>query len=429
MIKKIISSLCCSLLITNGYTDTHPDLSELIQKNREQANFAGVLKQLQDNRATYQDEPLLYYSSLADYESFLGLYKQALVHDDQSSNDDISTQTIGKSAFEKYQFKNAKEVILQESQSHQIIFINEAHHSPQHRAFTLSLLQDLYNQGFRYLAAETFDETDDEVNQRGYPLALKTGYYTDEPIYGELVRAARKIGYQIIAYEDTSAHCDPLDIQSAADCIDLRERGQAKKLYDKVIKSHPNAKLLVHAGYGHIAKLGFRHFTPMAVYFEQLTGISPYSIDQTTMSEHSHPDKENAIYKEIVNSGKLKSSGILFNEEGALWSPFGPEKFYDLIVFHPRTVYKNNRPTWLFHIEGRIPLVIPSKICKNTFPCVIEAFNQNETVESVPIDRFLITKKQSITLALMPGIYMIRTKNVEGEVLSAKQITVIKKRA
>lgn len=69
-------------------------------------------------------------------------------------------------------------------------------------------------------------------------------------------------------------------------------------------------------------------------------------------------------------------------------------------------------------MEQRKPFTVSSKLCKNDFPCVIEAFKQNEGTDSVPIDRFLITKKQPISLALMPGTYIIRTRNVLGEILS-----------
>ena len=38
-----------------------------------------------------------------------------------------------------------------------VIMLNEAYAKPFHRAFALSLLGDLYRQGFRYLAMEMLD--------------------------------------------------------------------------------------------------------------------------------------------------------------------------------------------------------------------------------------------------------------------------------
>lgn len=416
--KRLCWCFAFLFFITNAYA-SNADIQELIQHNRQQANYLGVLKQLRENRATYESSPIIYYGLLADYESFLGLHEKALTHEDMALNVGISTKSSqSKFVIEEHQLKNAKDAILEASKMHQVIFINEAHHSPRHRAFTLSLLQDLYNQGFRYFAAETFDETDHDVNQRGYPLSLKTGYYTDEPIYGELVREARKIGYQIIAYEDYSSNCDPFHDSSPEYCMNLREEGQAKNLYERVFKIEPNAKLLVHAGWGHIAKQEGDGWVPMAIYFERLTGIEPFSIDQTIMSEHSHREYENTIFKQIAESGQLKENSILLNRDGSTWLPLEKGNPYDLIVFQPRTIYKNHRPAWLFEIEQRKQFTVSGEICKNVFPCVIEAFKQNEGTDSVPIDRFLITKKQPISVALMSGTYIIRAKNEFGEILS-----------
>ncbi|MBC3784187.1 hypothetical protein [Spirosoma utsteinense] len=69
-----------------------------------------------------------------------------------------------------------------------------------HRAFTTSPLKDLYQGGFRYLGAETLNSRDSTLNQRRYPL-IRSGYYTREPQYGNLIREALQLGYQLVAYE------------------------------------------------------------------------------------------------------------------------------------------------------------------------------------------------------------------------------------
>ena len=129
--KRLCWCFAFLFFITNAYA-SNADIQELIQHNRQQANYLGVLKQLRENRATYESSPIIYYGLLADYESFLGLHEKALTHEDMALNVGISTKSSqSKFVIEEHQLKNAKDAILEASKMHQVIFINEAHHSPR----------------------------------------------------------------------------------------------------------------------------------------------------------------------------------------------------------------------------------------------------------------------------------------------------------
>ena len=54
---------------------------------------------------------------------------------------------------------NARNYILERSESAQILIINEAHHVAKHRTFTRSLLKGLYEKGYRYRGLEALFET------------------------------------------------------------------------------------------------------------------------------------------------------------------------------------------------------------------------------------------------------------------------------
>ncbi len=360
-----------------------------------------------------------YFDLLAVFESFLGMHREALEDDDLVNGERNPFDEI---IDERYKLRNAKNMIIDASKSHPVIFINEAHHSPQHRAFTLELLQSLYDNGFRYFAAEALDMTDIGLNVRGYPLSQKTGLLTNEPMYGELIRAAQKIGFTVVAYE-SMPDCNPWK-ESPEKCQNLRGEGQAKNLYDSVFKRDPSAKLLVHAGFGHIAKKGVGGWIPMAVYFEQLTGISPFSIDQTIMREHSARNYENSIFKQITGSGRLKNTSVIVSNDEHLWLG-GNEGIYDLILFHPRTIYQNKRPSWLFHSEHRIKWPVATTRCKGKFPCVIEALLYREDLNSVPIDRVVVSSmEERPVLALLPGKYFFRTIDKRRNLLSLTKESV-----
>ena len=422
--KMINISFLCFIIQSQAFANGAQDIIDLIQDNMSKGNHLGVLAQLQENRSTYSNSSsrMFFFDYLACYESFLGLNKKALKHIDAWNNTQSEQTFID---IDKIKLTNAKQVIVDAGKTHQVIFINEEHHVSQHRAFTLSLLQDLYHQGYRYFAAEALEPDDSTLNARGYPVSQKSGFLINEPMYGELIRAARKMGYTIIAY-DMNPECDAYG-DSPWTCINKREEGQAKNLYDQILKNDPTAKLLVHAGRGHIAKKESDGWIPMAVYFENITGIRPYSVDQTYMREHGTRLYEDTIYRAIADTGLLNAPSVIVDENNANWLPSALDGVYDLIVFHPRTVYKNNRPGWLFDTEQRKTFDVSNERCKGEFPCVVEALIEQEGLESVPLDRLFIpsSRKRSSRLALIPGgRYIIRASNKQGATLSLEHIVM-----
>ncbi len=57
-----------------------------------------------------------------------------------------------------FQPENAVDVIARESEKTRIIIWGEEHHLPQTRCLYEMLLRRLWDRGYRYLAAETFDD-------------------------------------------------------------------------------------------------------------------------------------------------------------------------------------------------------------------------------------------------------------------------------
>ena len=303
-------------------------------------NYLAPLEALRSMRERYAASPRwhsLYFQDLAAQESFVGNDAEAIADFDlaQPPDDDLTNvdAEAAVKALDGYQPTDARQAILNLAKTHRVIFINEAHHVPMGRAFTLSLLPGLYAQGFRYFAAETLDEKDTQLQQRGYP-AQKTGYYTQEPTFGDLVRTALKLGFKVVPYE---YHLKPSQsiAESANPFADeyLRERGEAQNLYSRIFKHDPHAKILLYAGYGHIAKKtdtvtwtagdlgaktsGSATFVPMAVYFERLSGLVPLSISQSSLYPHSAPAYESLLYRHIVSQNLVKDAPVVFrNAQG-----------------------------------------------------------------------------------------------------------------
>jgi hypothetical protein len=156
----------------------------------------------------------------------------------------------------------AWDTILVQAQHRQLVMFNEEHTQPRGRWLVGSLLPALYQQGFRYLALEGLEAADSAgLRQRGYPVAA-SGFYTNEPHFGNLIREARQLGFHLVAYDAIGAE---------------RERDQARHLLAATLG--PQARVVVLAGHSHINENSATQ--SMATWVRKLSGIDPLTIEQT----------------------------------------------------------------------------------------------------------------------------------------------------
>jgi hypothetical protein len=207
--------------------------------------------------------------------------------------------------------------ILEEAGRQKVVMINESHYDWRHRYFVTLLLDSLFKKGYRYLCMEVLSNEDD-INKRKFPTS-EDGFYIKEPFMANLARTALNIGYQLIAYEDTTDRVDENLFNSP---IDKREYNQALNLY-RHYKKDTAAKWLVYAGYSHINKLQFSttESSTMAKYFSELSHVNPYSINQSTYCDiystkvpiDSSGSDENYYYlrnSQVADSILLKQSDL-----------------------------------------------------------------------------------------------------------------------
>ena len=192
-------------------------------------------------------------------------------------------------SFAQFKASNAVKYILNRAKEHQVVIINEGHHMPQHRVFTTQLLDGLKKQGFKHLGLETYyasAKSDSILQTNGYP-TLKSGYYTKEPQFGNLVRVAHDKGFKVFGYE-SEGHADGKE----------REINQAKNI-QAYLEKHPNEKVLIHCGFdhGYEGDLSSKWERAMAGRLTEFTNIDPLTINQTLYSERSQRDFENPIYQ------------------------------------------------------------------------------------------------------------------------------------
>lgn len=197
----------------------------------------------------------VFYNRFAELLAFAGDHTMAAVYQ-QKSYDTISGRIIEEiedtiSKLRNIQYIPAKEAIISIASHYRAIMIDESHAKSVHRAFTYSLLEDLYKQGYRYLAMEALNNYSNKYLDSAN---VFTGYYVMESVMGELVRKALQLGYMLIPYEDTLA---------AEHTISQRDSIQAANI-SNVFKKDPSAKVIVHGGRAHLSEENKKDFKPMA---------------------------------------------------------------------------------------------------------------------------------------------------------------------
>ncbi len=335
--------------------------------------------------------------------------------------------------------KDAVTAITRRARGRHIVMINEAHHNAHTRELTLALLPHLRALGFKYFAAEALTDNDPGLMQRGYPTIASGTEYMREPVYGDIVREAIRLGFTIVPYDFDSG------------LGQARENAQAENLYRAVFAKDPQARLVVHAGYAHIDKAPGRlgQIKPMAMQLRARTGFDPLSIDQTEFLETGWNSAD--AYHRLIGAFPTDVPEVFVNRSsGTTWSD--RPQLYDMNVVLPRALdmrafneYHRTirvddgtrfsftapardqlfRPNWLTLGGQRRPFDISSRVCREHIPCVVEARHADEVTDAIPADRFAFMRANSSTrLYLRPGRYRLRAVDVNDKTLSTRPIRI-----
>lgn len=278
-----------------------------------------------------------------------------------------------------------------------VIMVNERHHAASDRLLTLELLPVLREKGFRYFAAETFGTKDTLMNARAYPVD-ETGVYVQEPVFAAVVREARRLGYTLVPYEATREQSEAENDLSPQERRDLAE---AQNLDAAIFQVDPSAKVLVHAGYSHIVEKATERWHPMALYFRDLTGIDPVTVDQTRLGERSEEAYEHPDYRAARAAGLLDDGPVVLLD--AEERPYLPADFaVDIQVLTPPTTHTQGRPDWM-SLGGRRRAVTVDVPEGRGRLCFVEACVPGEPPEAIPLDRAEIRNTDSVRLYIPPG--------------------------
>jgi len=438
--RTLSMAICVSALLIapSSARDFSPSATAMFMGLRAQTNdLARYLYLLKTTPTLPVADQQLALQMFASVENELGLYNQALRDFPLKSHALPETRLPNP---EDWVSTDAIDAITSMAKDRRLVMVNEAHHDGHTRELTLALLPRLRAMGFNYLAIEALSDKDGQLMQRGYVVEDSGTEYLREPMYGEIVRTAVRLGFILVPYD--------LGPGSQGD----RESAQASNLYEKTFAKDPHARVFVHAGYAHIDKAKGRlgSAQPMAAYLQRISGIVPLSIDQTQFREQIPAERD--AYRQLVAEFPSIGPIILVNRiTGKAWSA-SPE-LYDVNVLLPpgstgivdsgfvRPVSNARasdldhlmlpdpliklRPDWLTLQGQRMPYPINSSMCRTSYPCVIDAHPVDEPDNATASDRYAFMQGNVVSkLYLRPGQYRLHAWGVNDQTLAEQLITV-----
>jgi len=298
---------------------------------------------------------------LAQAFSFVGDNKNAIAYSAKAEGGGPPVQDSVR--LKEIVLHDAKEYIVKSFKNSQVIMFNEAHDRVQTRTLLLSTLSDLKMAGATILAMETLNK-----NGNFNELDKSTGYYTAEPIAGQIVREALRLGYKIVSYEDTATGSSSKQ----------RDRNQAKNLLNRISKKDKVEKTVVLAGYGHISEYcNDSTHKSMAMYFFDFSGINPLTINQVDFIESSPNPIIRPFLEKVVKSKISEVKALDRTTVDNLYEVMSDEKMpksdhFDIYIFYPNTIYIHNRPDWLLTSNEKD--FVSVEVPKNIRPVLIQAY-------------------------------------------------------
>lgn len=351
-------------------------------------------------KAQFQEKSM-YLQAEMTYASLAGDFKAVRSFDSRLYKPYSDSADVKRIA--TYETVDAAKYILELAKKSRIVMFNEAHHWPQCRAFVRDMLAGLKAIGYNKLALEAIDNDSTAKANFQYP-NQNLGLYTAEPVYGQLLREARHLGFTIITYEDT-VKCNSKDY---TECINQREQNEAQNLYNALQKDRDkNGKLIVLAGYDHIKKKPTSDRTPMAYDLMKISGITPVCFDLCKYYEKETLKAQSEIYTMVMDKYKPVVPVILIDKNKSPFVNNQDQGMVDANVFLPKgELDKSEFPRWYRQsntLEYRIRLKTKAKT-RLFLQVFLKEEIQKLSWEALPVINHFIEKgTRELKVPLVPG--------------------------
>lgn len=312
----------------------------------------------------------------------------------------------------KLQLLDARSYILQQAAKERIVLFNENAAQLQQRAYFYTLLEDFYKLGFRYLSLYWLSPL---VNPATAPVNKFLGYQVADPIAAEIIRKAKQLGFTLVAYGDSSITRNTGNVQDAV---------QASRLAS-LLQQDTAAKILVLDEQAHIAERPIGSFTPMGTVLQRLTGIDPFTIDQTELSSGSSFEYGRYFYAQLVKRIPVDQVSVV--TRGKQPVSLLENDLYDIQLLFPSVQEKFGRADWL-SLSGNRKMVAVQPAHRELF--LVQAYYKDETFRNllptlVPADQTYLTDRDGYyRLYLQPGSYTLIFRDIHYQVLTERDLEV-----
>ena len=371
-LKKDLKDAFMSLEVGSDYRKEISTVMDVVKKYRHSNKFLHALDQIQQFPAYDASEKWAKFQMEITFASFLGenkIYKDLLDQFEAGykPKDSIKVIIQGHALFDS----EAINEIVEKAKEHQVLMINENHFYPNQRLLVTQLLPKLKAIGYTKLALEALGKNQDSILNRNnaYP-DIRTGFYTHEQNFSNLIRKAKILGYEFIAFENRGGKD--------------RELGQAANLYNKTVGKDLNSKVIVLAGMDHILEKPTKSGkVRMAKIFKDRYNIDPLTISQTHLSyyrryfhkkyvliksDNFKSEKLNSVDYHLLNNSSLDysqwdSSYTYKNENG---TKVQVALFYGSEI-KSKTDYHNKIPYFTTLVEKGDKLKVPINTQEKTF--------------------------------------------------------------
>ncbi|MFK7808321.1 MAG: OmpA family protein [Saprospiraceae bacterium] len=304
----------------------------------------------------------------------------------------------------------AAKYLLEQTENKKAVFFNEFAPNPQNRAFTTQLLEDLYQQGYNYLAIEALSPKENKLTERGYPV-LNSGRLTREPLFGDMIRKALELGFNLYAFEPTPTELGKAKrvVQRSVgsglseEALNEVSRKWAKAMnISRLYQKDPDAKVVVYCSKSNLREdLGAAEQN-ISGWLKQLASVDAYTVDQATLTE-----KCPEITHPLFSKRKIKEPTV-WQFKNKPFITFG-ENTVDLQIHHPASTTESGRPNWLTMNGYRKPFSFNPDKHGMTYPCLVLAYKAGEDTDfAVPVDALEFpTNQDRLSLMLPVGKYKL----------------------
>jgi hypothetical protein len=360
-------------------------------------DLTGALYGLASQRATAGDYP----GAMQAFSEVRLLYPEK-AGASLASDTAVNAEFV-KSLLAEYSPEPAVAAIVRAARDRQIVILTEAPFAARHRVLATQLMLELRKLGFSYLAVEALEPEPEDFAKRAFP-SVEDGDLIKEPLFGDLVRQAKRAGYRFVSYEKSPRSYSKDDGWANGMAA---EDAQARSLVDSILKRDRKARVLVYVSFAHGYK-GFevlpdgRHYESMAERLRVRTGIDPLCVDQINVFDPMPYSRDRELLDAIF-ADRADESVVLASKQ----SPAGHWVFdrsrVDLQVLHRPTYLVDGRPHWMSMEGYRKPQAIPLEIPRLlTRPLLVQAFADAEPDYAVPVDQMFVEYGKTPPVFMLP---------------------------